>query len=140
MPNLKSFFLPQRLFDSNPGTQCKFYVHLIVIFTAMIALAIIIRFFAIRFTKGNPVRIKLLRKIYYCFLVCGTAGYFLLFFRYENVRFLACRFLLLFLFLVFIVWLGFILIYLWRKYPKEFKEYQDFICRAKYMPKPKKKK
>ncbi len=140
MPNFRVFFQSARLFDPAPGSEFKFYTHLLIIFGIMIVLAIAVFIFVTKFKKNNPIQIKLGRKIYYCFLVCGSIGYILLFFRYQNVRFLSSRFLLLILFSIFIIWLGLILFYFLRRYPKELVEFQDFVRKVKYMPKPRKKK
>ncbi len=140
MPDLNAFFQPARLFDSTPGSEFKFYIHLLVIFGVMIFLAVVIWIFVTRLRKHNPVQIKLGRKVYYCLFVCGSIGFVLLFFRYQNISFLSSRFLLLVLFLVFVIWLGFILFYFIKKYQDELAEFQNFVRKIKYMPKSRKKK
>ena len=70
-------------------------------------------------------------------ITIGLVGLLLLFFRYENVYFLSGRFLLLFLVVALLVWLGFIVYYGIRKFPLEITDYKDFLRKEKYIPKSK---
>jgi len=135
IPKLNQLFKFNYLFNLNPGPNFFYMWSLIVIFFIMFLAAIVI--VIVSWRNRNIVYKKLFSKIYTMLITIGLVGLLLLFFRYENVYFLSGRFLLLFLVVALLVWLGFIVYYGIRKFPLEITDYKDFLRKEKYIPKSK---
>lgn len=107
---------------------------LILILALLIVASIIIKILSRR-KENKPTLTKLLTKLFNLLIATAIAGVILLFFRYENMPFLAGRFWWLLLIIGDLVWLFFILKYRFKKMPGEQNDYQRRQEINKYLKK-----
>lgn len=119
------------LFDPNPPAQSQLLLLLMIIFGVMLVLVVVLQLLL-----KNPLYYKLKKGLSSLFLTTGITGFFLLFFRWQGLPYLSSRFLLLLLILIVIIWFVLILIYLFRKFPDEKRQFIEKLRLQKYLPQP----
>ncbi|MFA6486310.1 MAG: hypothetical protein WCT40_03010 [Candidatus Magasanikbacteria bacterium] len=105
----------------------------VVLFLALVLAGLIARiFYSVQ--KEKSIR-ELIRRFSNLGLTTGLLGLVWLFFRQENVPFLAWRFWLLGLAVIAVVWLGKLLWYVFRRLPAIREEQKQREVMNKYLPK-----
>ena len=132
--NLPRLIDSSRIFQANPGSRFKFFPQFTILFSLLLILALFV-YLKKRKTKNNPPKEKFFKRFFIYLLSFSLTGYLLLFFRYENVKYLSARFLLYVFFLIFFIWGARILLFKIRKLQAEEKDYQTYLIKQKYMPK-----
>lgn len=102
------------------------------IFLALAVLGLVL--WAGRFFSKHPVIKKLIGRFAVWSFSFGIIGLLWFAFRYENTPIFGKRFWVGLVFLVGMVWLGFILKYFLLRFFKDKKEHDDFQVKSKYMP------
>lgn len=103
-----------------------------IIFGAAIIAGVIIMVMAPKIKDG--LKIKALRRLVHLFETTGISGLVYLFFAWQGVALLAARLWLLIIALMFVIWLGFILKYLYLVVPKRRAEIDSKRKFQKYIP------
>ncbi len=130
---------PSYLFDTLPGQQFAYFWVCLVFFVLLVALGQYFRIYIPKSPNKKALK-KLLTNVTSRLNWIAFAGFLFLYFRYENMPFLAMR-----------VWLVIIILgalfYLWKIWEKIYKVLPKELSRSdkkddnlKYMPRPKKKK
>lgn len=131
--DLLNIFSLGYLFAVQPGpflpTIFKFIVPF---FAVLIILGVVARKFANQ-NHFRPVKI-FFTKIYHFTLTMGVLGFVYVFFRQQDVIYLAMPFWLLLWAVGALVWLGFILKYYFTDRPKQIKELTSEVEKKKYLP------
>lgn len=129
-----NLFSIDSLFEVTPSSAGD-YLFLTIFFAALIIGSIVS---AILKIKANRLLKKFYGNCYGLLLTMGLIGLLLIFFRFEAVPYLASRLAILIWFLVFVLWLGNILIYRFVVYPKAIQANIAKEKFEKYLPKKKK--
>lgn len=131
--DLINIFSAKYLFAVQPGPFLPLVFKLIIPFFAVL---IILGVVARKFAKKNhyrPVKI-FFTKIHHFTLTMGALGLIYVFFRQQDVIYLAMPFWLLLWAVGALVWLGFILKYYFTDRPKQIEELSDEVEKKKYLP------
>ncbi len=137
--NPLKFFNLNYLVNTNPGSQFTFYPQLFFIFTLCIVLSVYF-FIARRKYKDLPPKKDFFRRFSLYFLITGLVGYVLLGMRYENVRLLSSRLLLLISLVALVGWGITLLLEYRRKLPEQIRTHHATLLKQKYLPKKKTKR
>ncbi len=135
LDNIKKIFSPKFLFQAQINPQNLRLI--LIIASAVLILAILIKVFAFLKFKKDKIRTKLYGMIFAWLVTITVLGIFFLFCGWQQIGFLAMSFWLVFLGLLFLIWGIIILIYRTRKFPTELIDSEYQKRKAKYLPKPK---
>lgn len=133
--NLADFFLPDRLFMSTPGAfaEPSLFRMLLWIGIGGAILGFIGR--VLTYWLKIPNVKKRPWKILSEWLLSGSMLFLLwLFFRRESVAMLSSRLVLALIVLGYLVWLGWILFYLFARYPVTIRTHEELQRKKKYLP------
>ena len=97
-----------------------------------IALAIVIKIFVLAKPKMSPVAV-LLSRFFHLFLTMGILVLIWVGAREQAIPWISTHFMALVLFIISVVWLGYIVKYYFRKYRHEVKDWQDEQVKRKYL-------
>jgi hypothetical protein len=131
--DLINIFSAKYLFAVQPGPFLPIVFKFIVPFFAVL---IILGMIAKKFAKKNhfrPVKI-FFTKIYHFTITMGVLGLVYVFFRQQDVIYLAMPLWLLLWAVGALVWLSFILKYYFTDRPKQIEELSDEVEKKKYLP------
>ena len=130
---------PSYLFDTLPGSEFKYFWVCIVFFLALIVFGQYLR----AYIKNSPHK-KILKRLYPGvagkFLTLALFGYLFLFFRYENIPYLAMRFFLVLIIVWALYYIGMIVYKFVKNFPEKVAKKERTETHDKYLPKQKKKK
>ena len=129
---IKRLINSQYLFNPFPGTDFGFYWFFVISYGVLFVLAAVFSVLASRFRKENPIR-KAIKKSTDLFFTISIVGYILLFFRRENIAYLSARVLFIVFSITMVIWAGFVIYYLIRKFPKSVKKYREKLRKEKYL-------
>lgn len=132
MIDFKKLIQPSYILDSQPR-QFQFLLPAVIIFGAAVIASILIWIFLK--TSKAPYKEKIKSAISNWLLWLGISGLILVFFRWQEIPYLSARILFEILFLVFLIWLGFILKYLIFNYKKDKDNFAERMRFEKYLPK-----
>lgn len=125
---------PRLWFDFSPGPLLLDSLRLLILSSAAgIILGLIFKGLA-RTKRRDKIIALGWRKFSNLFFWLGFLGLIYSFFAYEGAQFLSSRFWLLIIFLIGLIWLGFILDYWLRKMPRQKKERAEKKKLEKYLP------
>jgi multisubunit Na+/H+ antiporter MnhG subunit len=136
MAFMQKLINPDFLFTQVTASDFKSLLPSIILFGGLIILTILS---IIIFRKTDPVTGKIKGKINTWMTSLGIIGFVIIFFRWQQMGFLAKNFTIELISLIWFIWLVFIIIYVLRKFPKEAKLYQERQRIKKYLPKSRKK-
>lgn len=138
MDPLKLFSL-KYLFDETPGQDFRYFWVLLVFFLLLIVFGQYFR----KHIKGSPHK-KILKQLFpnvaNKLTTFAIFGYIFLFFRYENIPYLAMRFWLIALIIWALYYLGSVAHKFFKVLPEKVAKKAEKKVVDKYLPKPKKKK
>lgn len=134
--NLIKFFKTDYLFDLRPAVHFETIRTLLFFFGLLLIIALILKFYQL-VKPGNKFVHRLMSKYFSWLVVSGLSGLLLVWWRYEQIYFLAARFWLIIWPAGFLVWLFFILKFQWRVVPKIKRNQQKKQTFEKYLPKKK---
>ncbi len=132
MINFKQLIDFRYLFYPYPSGNFKYLIPLSIFFLLLFISAWIFLILSKRISKKHPKK-KFFQKIKDMAFTISIGGFFLLFFRYEEIAFLSIRFLLLVWLLLFIGWVGKLIFYYFKTYPKELEEFKIKLQKEKYL-------
>jgi hypothetical protein len=130
--NISKLWDLKYLFGPNPTDLSRSDIWFFWSAAAMVVLGLIFKIIAIRSEINSPTRL-LLNRFYHLFLTIGLLVFLWAGLRFENIPWLGTHVVVLGLLLIFLVWLGFIAVYLAWKYPKFFRAWRDEKTRQKYL-------
>lgn len=130
----KKFLDPSYVFEITPTLDNNIW-YLAGIFGFFVILALIFWFWYGRKSKSFPLLVKMQGRMFNIFFYCGIIGLILVFFRWQQIPYLASRFFILLLILIFLVWLGLILYWRFYKLSQEITKYCQKEQFEKYLPK-----
>jgi len=137
MFNISKFFQPAYLFDLRPGIDPLTLQLILIIFIAMLIVAIVCKIVMLR-KQWQGYQLKLGQKYFFFLISLGIAGLMIAFFRYERTPLLSARFWLPIWLIWAIVWLALILKYQLKVVPEAKKRLENKQLFQKYLPKKKK--
>ncbi len=134
-PDFKKIWHWTYLTDTAVSTDSAWIPALFIFFVVLMLVGIVINFFLIRRQKRLPIYNHLRVHIINYVTWIGLTGIFLTFARYQALYFLSSRILLFSLFVVMIVWGGWIIFYTVVKLPSQRKNYLEKQNFERYLPK-----
>ncbi len=138
--DLRKFFDPVYLFDKQPNPESKLFFGLAIVASFMIIASGLVWLIYVRKERTLPLYSLVREPVVRWLFMGGFVGLILIFFRFEGIAYLSSRFLLFIWAAILVIWLGLILRYILKKFPKERSLYQEQSLRQRYLPKPKKQK
>lgn len=126
------------LFQSRPESNSELILALAILFAAAIVGSGIIWIMLVRRERTNPMLEPIRQKLVNALFYTGFIGLLLVFFRWQGIPYFASRFWLLLWLIISIVWIGRIVYYLLKKFPKERSLFEERLVRERYLPKAKK--
>lgn len=132
MPDFTKLWNVTYLFGPNPIEMSRSDFWFFIISSALVFISLVFKIVAIQKEIGNPVK-HLFNRLFH---LCLTIGFFALVWsglRFENIPWLATHVVVLVLYLIFLVWLGFILYYSIRWLPKQIRLWRDEKTKQKYL-------
>ena len=134
--DFNKIFQPKWLFEPVPPADFFLFWPLVIVFGSFLILALGIWIFFTFVKKELPYQqIKFL--LLNLLISCGIFGLILLGIRNQNIPYLSMRFLLILLFVIFLIWLGIIIIILLTRFKKELRQYRRKQQIEKYLPRKK---
>lgn len=122
------FFSKNFLLDPTPVYKSELFLPLLIAFSLMILLAIFIAF------QKAQIK-KIVKRFFNPLLTNGILGLIYVFSRHESLPYLASRFFLLLIVLIFFVWMSVLLVNLARFVPKQSTFLKNEERYRKYLPK-----
>ncbi len=122
-------------FNLNPAPFIKpVFIGLGIALVVLLVGGLIVKWIGYK-TRKNPPTHRILSRIGRALISIALAGGLIYFFSYEQTRLVSARFWWLVILLGAIVWKVFILIDIWKRYPREKAAFADRLNREKYLPK-----
>lgn len=127
------FFTPAYFFNLRPAIALNTVYFLLIIFGALIVLAIAVKIIQ-KTKKRKPFSVRLLNKYFSWLITMGIIGEAMVWLRYERAPILSARFWLAIWLLGFILWLIYILEYQFRVVPQAKKQLAQKQIFNRYLP------
>lgn len=134
MNELAKFVTFAYLFESSPVPDSRVSVWLSALFGLSVLLSVLVWFWLVIKERENKLFIALRRRFVAYLFTFGFVGLILIFFRWQEIPVLAARFWILAWVITGLVWLGLILRYLLKEWPKERTIDQEARLKEKYLP------
>lgn len=128
---ISKLFRADYIFDITPKTT-GLYQYLGIGFVLLGLIALVLWWLN---RKKPKLKKEFFGKIIALFTTTALLGLVLLFFRMQEIPYLASRLMMLSLLLMFVIWGGFIIYYRFRVLPKEFKKTKEKENFERYLPK-----
>lgn len=124
----KTYLLGPNPLDLSRSDLIFFWVTL-----AFIVAGIISKIMAVRAETGSPSKF-LFRRLFHLFATMGILILLWIGFRFENIPWLSTHVVVLFLFLIWFIWTGFIAKYFVTKFRGEERIWKEEAIKRKYLP------
>lgn len=130
---LQYFFNPSHFFSLRPAAMQNRAVIILAVTFGLFVIFGIISYFKKNQAK-NGLWTQAWQRLFHLFLTLGILGLVYVFFAAQGVTLLAARFWLLIIFLITLVWLGFVAKYMFFDIPKKQKTLEKKQNFDKYIP------
>lgn len=121
-------------FESFPGPPSQIYLVAVVVFLIWTAVSLSVYYFRRKIFAGNGALIGIATRFGPYAIAIGVIGLFFLAMRYAGIPYISIRFLLYATMLAAVVYLGFLVYYLTRRYPARLLEVRAAEVRRRYAP------